>query len=269
MPALSALRAFEAAGRLGGFAQAAQELGVSPAAITQHLKALESTLGVALFTRSRRGVELTEIGAQVLPEFTEAFRLMDKAIHRLEGAARPDMVRIATTPDLAALWLSPRLGPLRDKGLRVLPVPVAGTEAVKAAGADLSLFMEPGEGGCVVLAASDWAWAKGEDLPERELIRLAGPLGDWGPWLAAAGVRRVPRGPVYDQAALAIEEAANGAGAVMLPVELAARAVETRGLVLVRGLTAPFPFEAVLRRVRRAPRGSAAAKVFQALGARD
>ena len=99
LPPLSALRAFEAAGRLGGFAPAAQELGVTPGAVTAHLKTLESALGVALFDRHHRGVALTDLGARVLPEFTEAFRALETAVHRLEAEAAPGL--------LDAAWLHP------------------------------------------------------------------------------------------------------------------------------------------------------------------
>ena len=70
---LSQLRAFEAAARLGGFAAAGAEIGVSAGAITAHIKALEARLGAPLFRRSAKGVVLTALGRRALPEVTQAF----------------------------------------------------------------------------------------------------------------------------------------------------------------------------------------------------
>ena len=79
---MTALRAFEAAARLGGFAAAATELGVTPGAVTAHVKALEDRLGAALFARDAKGVQLTPLGARVLPEFTAAFDALGLAVHQ-------------------------------------------------------------------------------------------------------------------------------------------------------------------------------------------
>lgn len=267
MPPLTALRAFEAAGRLGGFAPAASELGVTPAAITAHLKTLEGTLGVALFERQHKGVRLTELGARVLPEFTAAFRALDGAVHQLRVQAAPDDVRLATTTDIAALWLSPRLAALRAQGIHAVPVPVSGPEAVAGAAADVALFFEP-EGVGVVVAIASPAWVaarRGQSLVPEECLRLAGPLGDWGPWLDAYGPRVVPRGPVIEQAILAVEEAANGAGVVVLPYEFAARAIEAERVAIVGGVLAPSTWQLTARRVHKVRRGSAADKVIKAL----
>ena len=269
MPPLTALRAFEAAGRLGGFAPAATELGVTPAAITAHLKTLESALGVTLFERRHKGVQLTELGARVLPEFTAAFRALDGAVHQLRVQAAPDVVRIATTSDLAALWLSPRLSVLRARGIHAVPVPVSGPEAVPGVGADLSLFMEDeGEGIVVAIASPDWIEARrgAGPLPETACMRVDAPWCDWAPWLAQFGAPLVPRGPVFSQAVLAVEEAANGAGMVVLPFEFAARAIEAGRVAVLADIRAPSTWQLTCRRLHKQKRGSAAGKVQKALG---
>jgi LysR family glycine cleavage system transcriptional activator len=86
---LNALRAFEAAARLGGFAAAAQELGVTPGAVTAHVKTLEAQLGAALFERTARGVELNALGQRVLPGFIEAFDALGEAVQTLRLEAAP------------------------------------------------------------------------------------------------------------------------------------------------------------------------------------
>jgi LysR family glycine cleavage system transcriptional activator len=73
LPPLSALRAFEAAARLESFSKAADELSVTPAAISHQIAALEADLGVSLFRRRNRAVELTASARVLLPGLTEAF----------------------------------------------------------------------------------------------------------------------------------------------------------------------------------------------------
>ena len=111
--ALNALRAAEAAGRLGGFAAAAAELGVTPGAVTAHVKALEAELGAPLFERTAREVRLTPLGHRALPDLIAAFDGVAKASQTLRREAAPRIVHIATLPAVAQLWLSPRLPALR------------------------------------------------------------------------------------------------------------------------------------------------------------
>ena len=75
-PPLNALRAFEAAARLGGFKAAAEELCVTPGAISQHIKSLEEWAGATLFERRSQGVVLTALGMKLGKEFSQAFDSM-------------------------------------------------------------------------------------------------------------------------------------------------------------------------------------------------
>ena len=112
-PPLNALRAFEAAARLGGFANAAEELCVSPGAISQHIKTLEDWLGAPLFTRRSQGVKLSEFGASVAPSLYAAFDAMGEAVHQMRALSAHQTVHIAALPSVAQLWLSPRLPAIR------------------------------------------------------------------------------------------------------------------------------------------------------------
>ena len=89
-PPLNALRAFEAAARLGGFAAAAEELCVTPGAVAQHVKTLESWADALLFERRSQGVRLTAIGEHVLADFVSAFvkRCWTPAVQPWGGARR-------------------------------------------------------------------------------------------------------------------------------------------------------------------------------------
>jgi len=115
MPSLNALRAFEAAARLGGFALAAQELSVSPGAVAQHIKALEDWVGAPLFDRRSHGVTLTHIGLDAQDNFTSAFNALSQAAIDLRTSAAPNDIHIATLPAIAQLWLSPRIPVLRQR----------------------------------------------------------------------------------------------------------------------------------------------------------
>ena len=89
MPALNALRAFEAAARHGSFSAAAEELNVTPGAIAQHVKSLEAWTGEKLFKRNAQGIELSLLGASVLSDFTAAFDRLGDAMRNLRASAAP------------------------------------------------------------------------------------------------------------------------------------------------------------------------------------
>jgi LysR family glycine cleavage system transcriptional activator len=267
LPPLTALRACEASGRLGGFAAAAAELGVSPAAITAHLKTLESALGVALFERRARGVGLTPLGAGALPALSAAFRALEAAVQDLEAGANPDQVRIAAPPDLAQLWLSPRLAGLRAQGVQGVLVPLADPLAARGR-ADLAVSLRAG-GAEPLVAVSAPGLAAGltpATVPGRRLMVLRGPAGDWALWARAAGLPRLkPRGPVHTDAALALEEAANGAGVLVILRVLAEAALQAGRVVVLPGGEAPSTLRLVVEPLRPLEPGSAAARALAAL----
>lgn len=109
LPPLSAVRVFEAAARHGNFTAAAAELGMTQAAVSYQIKALEERLGVALFRRDGRGVKLTAAGEQAAPQIARAFDAIDAAFGRLR---REDegMLTVTTTHTFANTWLAWRLG---------------------------------------------------------------------------------------------------------------------------------------------------------------
>lgn len=113
MPSLNALRAFEAAARLGSFRLAANELMVTPSSVAAQIKALEAECSAALFDRQAQGVRLTPLGERVAPSFSAAFDALGQSVRDLRRLAVPRWVHIVTSPALAQLWLSPRLVRLR------------------------------------------------------------------------------------------------------------------------------------------------------------
>lgn len=223
---LTALRAFEAAARLGGFAAAAQELGVTPGAITAHIKQLEAALDARLFDRTPRGVRLTALGQQSLPALTAAFDALGTATGDLRAAAAPRTVHIATLPAIAQLWLSPRLPALRAAApdIRISITALETPPNLKRSPYDLSLFFSDDSQGRIapdvifpVCAPSLAATLRSPaDIALHPCLTDATWADDWAVWSASLADPPIPRsGPVFSLYALAVEETVNGAGILM------------------------------------------------------
>lgn len=224
---LNALRAFEAAARLGGFSAAATELGVSAGAVSAHVKTLEDELGAPLFERTARGVALTALGHKALPDLTKAFDTLGQATLTMRAQAQPQVVHIVTLPSIAQLWLSPRLPELRaaEPEIEVSLTAEETPPNLKRAPFDIYLFFG---GDLGVPIAEDAIFpvcapalahrlTTPEDLANVTCLSDSTWFEDWQTWVAAArpGWAFTPRGPVFSLYALAVEEALNGAGVLM------------------------------------------------------
>ncbi|ENO85434.1 transcriptional regulator GcvA [Thauera linaloolentis] len=108
LPSLSLLRTFEAAARHLSFKKAAAEICVTPAAVSQQIKALEGFLGVALFHRRVRALELTDQGAAMLPGIRQGFDCLAAAVQDTRRTAAGPLV-LTAPPSFASHWLVPRL----------------------------------------------------------------------------------------------------------------------------------------------------------------
>src|SRR5258708_18079621 len=110
LPPLNALKAFEAAGRHLSFTKAADELGVTQAAISHQIKFLEELLGQPLFRRMTRRLMLTDAGQTLLPGIREGFETLTAAVGRLRAAGGSGTLTVSLMATLALRWLVPRLG---------------------------------------------------------------------------------------------------------------------------------------------------------------
>ena len=270
---LTALRAFEAAARLGGFAAASQELGVTPGAITAHIKALEAELGAVLFDRTPRGVQLTALGHAVLPGFTEAFDGLGLAVQTLRNEAAPSAVHIAALPSLAQLWLSPRLPALRAVApdIKISITAMEVPPNLKRAPYDLSLFYDCDAKGAlardVIFPVCSPAMAAKLKSPE-DLLRVSCLsdstwVDDWTIWSRAAGSDFTPHGPVFSLYTLAVEETVNGAGVLMGHEALVASHLASGDLVAPFDLKVQLDASLSLWSQRPLKPGSAASRVAQ------
>lgn len=255
-PPLTALRAFEAAARLGGFTRAADELCVTPGAVAQQVKQLEAWAGAPLFERRAHGVVLTESGKVTLPALTEAFDQMGAAVQVLRQATSPSRLHIAALPAIAQLWLAPRMSEIRaavpDIVLSVTAMETPPNLAREPF--DLALFY--GDEGGVALTgdviypvcspglAADLQTP--EDLAHVPCISDAVWSGDWRLWLEHIGASEmVLQGPAQSLYALAVEDALNGAGVLMAHEALVQTHLESGALV------APFSQKLTLPRQMR------------------
>ena len=106
---LNGIRAFEAAARHMSFAKAAEELGVTPAAVSQQIRTLEDYLGVALFKRTKRAIFLSDTAQAILPQVREGFDLLAAGFSRARAQRARRQLVVSVTPSVAAKWLMPRL----------------------------------------------------------------------------------------------------------------------------------------------------------------
>ncbi len=230
-PHLNAMRCFETAARLGGFAAAAEELSVTAGAVSQQVKALEDWIDAPLFERRSQGVMLTALGAQVAGEFSSAFDALGSALHSLRANAPDAPINIAALPSIAQLWLSPRLQGVRAR----FPNQMVSISALEHAPNlsrevfDVSLFFaRPSQGDNQIVVAQDEIFPVCsperadaifdlESLMQCPMIVDATWENDWSDWLASYGqlepqVNVSARFSLYS---LALEAARGGAGVMM------------------------------------------------------
>lgn len=243
-PHLNALRAFEAAARLGGFAAAADELSVTPGAVSQQIRILEDWVGAPLFRRQSHGVRLTKLGESVAGDFTRAFDLIGDGVHRLRSGAHDPTIRIAALPSVAQLWLSPRLPAIR-RAMPDLTISVTALETppnLRREMFDISIFIRPADEATAIaqdmifpVCAPELAKSLNspDDLSGQTLLHDITWREDWAHWLSHAEgpVGAAADGPVFSLYAIALEEARNGAGVLIGHAALVERDLATGTLV--------------------------------------
>jgi LysR family glycine cleavage system transcriptional activator len=225
LPSLNALRAFEAAGRHGGFVGAAQELGVTSGAVAQQVKHLEDWLGADLFERQAHGVVPTAAATDCLPALIAAFDALGLATRQMLAAGRGQHLQISALPCIAQLWLGPRLR--RVKSAAQVSLTAAETPPNFARDLyDLAFFYvaaaPPGMQATVLAEDSLFPvcappLAEGLDLTRATLLHDLSWRDHWARWLAHAGVAGVDdrRGPAFSLYSLALEAAIAGDGVLI------------------------------------------------------
>lgn len=119
-PSLLSLRAFDAVARHGSMTGATNELLVTQSAVSHHIRALETELGIQLFTRHARGIALTDAGVRYHEAIEVAFATMTSATNDIRATAASPSIRVSVLPSFAAHWLMPRLARFRARHPSVL-----------------------------------------------------------------------------------------------------------------------------------------------------
>lgn len=237
LPPLNAVRAFEAAARHESFAKAAEELFVTPAAVSQQVKTLEDWLGISLFQRQARGLHLTPAGRAYLPLLTDVLDRLASATDAVRRMAQTNVLTVSVTPGFASLWLGPRLWSFASKhpelDIRITATsrPVQTDEEQmdliirfgrgEYPGMHVELLLEDGltpvcapslmQGPHPLRTPSD---LKYHMLLHNEAVAAAGFRASWQDWLELAGVRDVDgrRGLHFSDFPLVLQEALAGRG---------------------------------------------------------
>ena len=256
LPPLNALRAFEAAARRLSFTQAAEELNVTPGAISQQIRQLEDFAGTPLFKRTGRSVLLTDAAQASLPLVREAFDRIAEAGRVMQAPARKGRVMVSSAPSFAAKWLAPRLErfQLANEGIEAWISADMSLTDFNTADADIAIRYGRGSYDglkseklmdetvlpvCAPrLLEGPNAILKPEDLRHHTLLHDESSENDpscpdWTSWLRAHGVTGVDgtRGPRFNQGILVIESAAAGRGVALAKQAIAAADLEAGRLV--------------------------------------
>jgi LysR family transcriptional regulator, glycine cleavage system transcriptional activator len=274
-PPLNALRAFEAAARHLSFKKAAKELHVTPGAVSHQVKLLESHVGVALFRRLTRALELTTEAHAMLPKVREGLEALQAAVERVRARGDMRSLTVVAPPNFAARWLMPRLArfttahPNLELHIASRQAMVDGRESERAvADADLRegspmVMVRFGRGrypGAHVdevfsavyvpacsprLLTGEHALKKPEDLRHHTLLHddtviEEGERPSWNDWLQSVGVTDIDatRGPHFSDAALALDAAIEGMGVTLAMKPLLTTDIEARRLVVPFDITA-------------------------------
>jgi LysR family glycine cleavage system transcriptional activator len=261
LPPLNGLRAFEAAARHLSMKGAADELCVTPGAVSQLVKALEAHLGVALFRRANRMIYLTEAGQDYLPAIRNALRQIGDATYNVRGSAETGILTVSTTDYFALGWLVPRLNSFQ----RTCP----GIDLQLHTGHSLADFTRDGVDVAIRHGLGRYAGLISERLFAVEMVAVAAPSlaqrlptptdprdlldwpqvhdadrKDWNLWFRAQGIEETgaPRGPAFGSATLVLQAVLAGQGAGLIPDAIAKRDLEAGRLVQLVGKPWPADF---------------------------
>ena len=267
---LNALHAFVIAARHGSFSKAADELHVTPAAVSQQIRALEDQLDVQLFHRLNRGIALTDAGQAGLSKLQEGFSSIQSAVQQMQSADQKSELNIWTSPSFASKWLMPRMHrfieanptiDLRISGSADLidsdsTAPSLSAQTLKAHNIDVAIRFGSGNyPGCDVeklmdvdaitlcspaLLAKDAALPlkKPEDLLKHTLLHDESPYEgrpNWASWLSDADLsgKLAEHNLYFNSVLLALSAAVEGQGVVLTLDKLAENDIKKGDLVQV------------------------------------
>ncbi|NQW01739.1 MAG: transcriptional regulator GcvA [Rhodospirillales bacterium] len=258
LPPLNSLRAFNAAARHMSFQDAAEELFVTPAALSYQIRQLEDHLGVKLFNRLNRAVELTEMGLLIAPGIREGFARLSKTMQQLERRKSSNVLVISAGPAITAKWLAPRLYRFVSKHPNIDARVSSSVKKVDLEEDDVDVAIRFGAGKYAhcrteklfdeyvtpmcspALVNGDRPLRTPDDLKNHTLISDDTHVGffdlaDWNAWFEQAGVKDGNQGHgklQFNVADHALDAAISGAGVVLGRTALAQGDLDAGRLVM-------------------------------------
>jgi LysR family glycine cleavage system transcriptional activator len=253
---LNALRAFEAAARHLSFVAAAEELNVTPPAISQHIRALEEYLNVRLFVRSKVGLSLTPEARAAYLDIKEGLERMAAGLARLRGSGIDHIVTMTVPPSFAAKWLLPRIERFREKYPDLDIRLDTSNRLADFAAEGIDIGVRYGRGGYpgltseVLLSEDVFPVCSPDLLPpgvgRLDIDRLSGmtlihdttidfdpTFPTWNAWFKARGIENIDpmRGLQFNSSVLSIQAAIDGQGVALGRSVIVARDLEAGRLV--------------------------------------
>lgn len=279
LPPLPALRAFEAASRHLSFKKAAEELHVTPAAISQQIKALEDYLGVPLFIRLTRALELTPQAAAMLPKLREGFECLAEAVANASLVTDQELT-VSAPPSFASRWLIPRLARFSDAHPEVALRLSSRQNTIDRLGETAMVDQTPldlrdtGSSVAIRYGTGNYPGFRVEKLFAPEWIAVCSPglvsakrplakptdlryhvlihdetiedenLSGWTEWLKQAGVTGVDgrKGPRFSNAVLAAEAALDGLGVALTLRPMVAADIAAGRLIVPFDIAVHLPY---------------------------
>lgn len=264
---LNALRAFDAAARHMSFKRAADDLSVTPAAISQQIRSLEETLGVELFKRTSRTLILTEAAQLALASLKEGFEKMEEAVDAMTATKDTNTLRISVAPSFATKWLVPRLASYYQRRPNAVVKVSASMAVADFQAQEVDLAVRYGLGNYPGMHSEELlrdmvypvcspdllggkkSLSSPEEITELTLIHddNGGNLSDtygWNSWLRAAGIKPKEGMPAlhFNAHVLAIEAAIAGRGVALARHTIAEADIKAGRLVRPFGEAIPIDF---------------------------
>jgi LysR family transcriptional regulator, glycine cleavage system transcriptional activator len=251
LPPLNALRAFEAAARLGSFKKAASELHVTHGAVSRHVQLLEDWLGMPMFRRLNRRVELTEPGKAYLAEIGAAFDRIALATSHHVARGRTSLLQVSATATLTLRWLIPRLSSFQLSNPSIEVRLTTSNDPVDSLDAPFDVVIRRGS---EEVAGYLIVWSLREhlipisspkllartplrrlrDLEKHTLLHATSRPTVWADWLKAAGVPDLKprRSLVFEHNYQTLQAALDGVGVATASSALIGDDVAAHRLVL-------------------------------------
>ena len=271
LPSFRTLAAFEAAARHRSFKAAAEELNVTPGAISHHVRALEAELGQSLFERVHRGVELTASGRTLFEALRSAFLDLAASVERVR---RPDggrSVTVGATTAMSALWLMPTISRFWQQHPRIgvnqvlsdaLDFAQASPELIVSYGpmrdsryTGQPLFRDTLVPVCSPSFAARYPLARIEDLLAAPLVHMEAPDRSWSTWDGWFGEHGITAplsgGTRVNNYMIALQAAEDGAGLALGWRKMIGPRLASGRLVALDAFAVPAPTSFFLMRDQR------------------